>query len=51
MSISEIVLKNKVKYFLANQIIYPDGTVNSYVERYLRERVIKLFDRKAKKSS
>jgi len=28
---------------IANRVLYPDGTLNSYVERYLKERVIKLF--------
>ena len=28
---------------IANRVLYPDGTLNSFVERYLKERVIKLF--------
>lgn len=31
---------------ISNRIIYPNGTVHSYVTRYLRDRVIKLFDAK-----
>ncbi len=25
------------------RVLYPDGTINAYVERYLKERVVKLF--------
>jgi hypothetical protein len=39
-----------LKPLIGNRIIYPDGTVNSFVERYLRERVVKLFEAKPKKS-
>ena len=48
-SLSEIALENKMKSLVGNRIIYPDGTVNSFVERYLREKVIKLFEVKPKK--
>jgi len=30
------------------RIIYRDGTVNSFVQRYLREKVLKLFAAKPK---
>ena len=46
---SEIALENKLKPLIGNRIIYPDGTVNSFVERYLREQVLKLFEAKPKK--
>jgi hypothetical protein len=49
-SLSEIALENKMRPLIGNRIIYPDGTVNSFVERYLRERVLKLFETKPKKS-
>ena len=45
-SLSEIALERKMKPLLGNRIIYPDGTVNSFVERYLREQVVKLFEAK-----
>jgi len=48
-SFSEIALENKMKPLIGNRIIYPDGTVNSFVERYLRERVVKLFEAKPKR--
>jgi len=28
---------------IANRVLYPDGTINPFVERYLRDRVFKLF--------
>ena len=46
---SEIALENKIRPLIGNRIIYPDGTVNSFVERYLREQVLKLFEAKTKK--
>jgi hypothetical protein len=47
-SLSEIALENKMRPLIGNRIIYPGGTVNSFVERYLREQVVKLFDAKPK---
>ena len=46
---SEIVLENRMKPLLGNRIIYPDGTINSYVQRYLRDQVVKIFEVKPKK--
>ena len=46
---SESVLENKLKPLIGNRILYPDGTINSFVQRYLRERVLKLFESKLKK--
>lgn len=43
---SEIALQNKLRPRIGNRIIYPDCTVNSFVERYLREQVINLFEAK-----
>ncbi len=28
---------------VANRVLYPDGTVNGFVQRYLREKVLALF--------
>lgn len=47
-SISEAVLETKMKRLISNRVIYPDGTINSYVQRYLREQVVKLFETKPK---
>jgi hypothetical protein len=47
---SEIVLENRMRPLIGNRIIYPDGTISSYVQKYLREQVVKLFSTKAKKN-
>ncbi len=44
-------LENKLRKLINNRIIYPDGTVNSFVQRYLREQVVRLFDPKLKKAA
>jgi len=49
ISFSELSLENKLKPLIGNRIIYPDGTVNSFVQRYLREQVAKLFEAKQKR--
>ena len=46
ISLSESGLRSKMKPLIGNRILYPDGTVNSFVQRYLREKVLKLFDAK-----
>jgi len=46
---SELVLEQKMKPLIGNRILYPDGTVNSFVQRYLRSEVAKLFETKPKK--
>lgn len=43
---------NKIlKHLKGNRVIYPDGTVNSFVQKYLREKVINLFTSKVKSNS
>ena len=42
-------VERKLKPLIGNRVLYPDGTVNSFVQRYLRERVLKLFDAKPRK--
>lgn len=49
ISFSELSLENKMKPLIGNRIIYPDGTVNSFIQRYLREQVLKLFKAKQKR--
>ena len=46
ISFSELSLENKMKPLIGNRIIYPDGTVNSFIQRYLRAQVLKLFEAK-----
>jgi hypothetical protein len=50
VSFSELALENKLKPLIGNRIIYPDGTVNSFVQRYLKEQVVKLFESKPGKT-
>ncbi len=45
------LIGNKFKSLTGNRILYPDGTINSFVQRYLREKVLKLFDAKPKRQS
>ena len=45
------LVERKLKPLVGNRVLYPDGTVNSFVQRYLRERVLKLFDTKPRKSA
>ncbi|UCD09336.1 MAG: hypothetical protein JSU79_01450 [Dehalococcoidales bacterium] len=47
-SLSENALRNKIKPLIGNRIIYPDGSINSFVERYLREQVVQLFEKNRK---
>ncbi len=45
------LVERKLRPLIGNRVLYPDGTVNSFVQRYLRERVLKLFDAKPRKST
>ncbi|MBN1191586.1 MAG: hypothetical protein JXA46_17675 [Dehalococcoidales bacterium] len=47
---SESVLEQKLKPLIGNRVIYPDGTVNSFVQRYLRGEVARLFETKPRKT-
>lgn len=49
ISFSESGLESKMGPLIGNRILYPDGTINSFVQRYLREQVLKLFEMKPKK--
>jgi hypothetical protein len=46
---SESGLESKMRPLIGNRVLYPDGTVNSLVQRYLREQVLKLFEAKPKR--
>ena len=43
---TELRFDRKFRTLVGNRAIYPDGTVNSFVQRYLREKVLKLFQAK-----
>ena len=38
---SDKELEQKLQALIANKVLYPDGTVNRYVERLLRARIVK----------
>ena len=38
---SDKELEQKLQALIANKVLYPDGTVNGYVERLLRARIMK----------
>ena len=44
-------LERKMEILIGNRVLYPDGTVNSFVQRYLREKVLKLFSSKPRKTA
>ncbi len=50
-SLTAPLVKRKLRPLIGNRVLYPDGTVNSFVQRYLRERVLKLFDTKPRKTA
>ena len=50
ISFSTSSLESKLRPLIGNRILYPDGAVNSYVQRYLRERVLSLFDARPKRA-
>jgi hypothetical protein len=43
------LVERRLKPLIGNRVLYPDGTVNSFVQRYLGERVLKLFDTRTKR--
>jgi hypothetical protein len=48
---SETVLEQKLMPLIGNRVLYPDGTVNSFVQRYLRGQVAKIFESKSKRTT
>lgn len=48
-ALSEHGFEKKMTPLIGNRVLYPDGTVNSFVQRYLRDRVLKLFEAKPKR--
>ncbi len=50
VSYTESVLEQKMKPLIGNRVLYPDGTVNSFAQRYLRSEVARLFEAKSRKN-
>jgi len=42
--VSERTFDSKLAALIGNRVLYPDGTINSFVQRYLRKKVLKLLD-------
>ena len=50
-ALPSLVFDKKLIPIIGNRALYPDGTVNSFVQRYLRERVLSLFEVKPGKTT
>ena len=50
-ALTEYGFEKKMRPLIGNRVLYPDGTVNSFVQRYLRDRVLKLFEAKPKRAA
>ncbi len=48
--VTEAAFDSKFEALVGNRVLYPDGTINAFVRRYLRARVLKLLDAKAGRS-
>ena len=46
---SRYTFNQELTKLIGNRILYPDGTINSFVQRYLREKVLNLFDARPSK--
>ena len=46
-AVGEKAFDEKFPALVGNRILYPDGTINSFVRRYLHERVLKLLNAKS----
>jgi hypothetical protein len=49
--LSEFEVERRLRLLIENRIIYPDGTVNSFVQRFLRAKVLKLFQPKGQRTN
>ncbi len=49
--VSERTFDSKLATLIGNRVLYPDGTINSFVQRYLRKKVLKLLDVKRDKAA
>ena len=48
-NVSVDALDRKMKALVGNRVLYPDDTVHSFVMRYLRQRTLDLFEKKARR--
>jgi len=47
--VAEATFENKLNALIGNRVLYPDGTINAFVQRYLRAKVLRLLDVRAGK--
>ena len=47
---SSYYIGGRMNTLIGCRVIYPDGTVNGFVERYLREKVLQLYEAKPKRT-
>ena len=47
--VAEATFENEMNALIGNRVLYPDGTINAFVQRYLRAKVLRLLDVKASK--
>lgn len=50
-SLSSLSFDKQLRFLIGNRLIYPDGTIHSFVQRYLRDKVLKLFEAKSARTS
>ena len=50
-AVSSLSFDKQLQFLIGNRLIYPDGTIHSFVQRYLRDKVLKLFESKPTKTS
>jgi len=48
-NVSVDALDRKMKALVGNRVLYPDGTVHSFVMRYLRQRTLDLFEKRSRR--
>jgi hypothetical protein len=48
---ADATTNRKIEALIANRVLYPDGTANGFVEKFLREQVLRHFCRKQTRKS
>ena len=43
-------LEQKINALIANRILYPDGSINGFVEKFLRDKIVRIFTASGNKS-
>lgn len=48
---TDLRFDRKFRALVGNRAIYPDGTVNSFIQRFLRDKVLRLFQTKGQRTN